>query len=122
MTATKNQDVEMAQGDYKVMKVTVYNRLKQIIPLNTGTMTASYVATSVQNSRTALISKSTADGGIYFGENHTGSVEGLMYIQLDPDDSVNLSGMLWHEARIVENGLPNIVLTGELNVLVSAIQ
>ena len=126
MSARKNQNVELYQGDYAIMYVTVFDRNNARVELSTGTMSYLYHVTRHQRNPSELFAK-TLGNGISIDPVQSGSTKGLMYIEIDPDDTVNLEGKLYHEAKIndlsgVPASRPRVVMTGDFTVLVSTTQ
>lgn len=128
MTARTNQDLQLHQGDYKLVSVTVFDRLNARVQLNTGTMSFTYEVR--ENDRAAAYHfRKTLGAGIAIDNDQTGSSRGIFYIEIDPEDTAtpsptdaDLEGNLYHEAHITSGGKPNVIFTGEFEVLVSTIQ
>lgn len=126
MSARRNQDVELYQGDYAIMYVTVFDRLNQRVQLSTGTMTYLYHVTRHQRNPSPLFTK-TLGAGISIDADQTGSNRGLMYIEIDPSDTSQFEGKLYHECKITDLGgtpanRPRVIMNGDFTVLVSTTQ
>jgi hypothetical protein len=130
MSARRNQDVELYQGDYAIMYVTVFDRLNQRVQLSTGTMEYLYHVTRHQRNPTPLFTK-TLGNGISIDVDQTGSNRGLMYVEIDPEDTAgvtgSLEGKLYHEAKITDLGgspanRPRVIMNGDFTILVATTQ
>ncbi len=126
MSARRNQNVELYQGDYAIMYVTVFDRLNNRVELNTGSMTYLYHVTRHQRNPNPLFTK-TLGSGISIDPVQSGSTKGLMYIEIDPNDTPQYEGKLYHEAKITDlSGTPpqrpRVVMNGDFTVLVATTQ
>lgn len=108
------------------MYVTVFDRLNARVELSTGTMTYLYHVTRHQRNPDPLFTKTLGDG-ISIDPVQSGTTKGLMYIEIDPADTLQFEGKLYHECKITDLGgvpspRPRVVMNGDFTVLVSTTQ
>jgi hypothetical protein len=117
MAMKKNQNFEMAQGDYKELDFTVKNAAGVVV--NIAGATINWMLTTQDDLDVALLSKATGGSGITITDGAAGECQ----VALDPLDTKEFDGVYHHELQLIDgSGNPNVVAEGTVEILESAIQ
>lgn len=111
---TQKTDFTMYQGDSKVLSVTVADEDGAAVAVDGMTIRwqASPVITGGFETTATLMKDNDALGGIT-----TVTEEGVFEVELDPDDTEDLSGLYYHEAELTDGaGNVSTVLTGRMTI------
>lgn len=115
--SASNQNFGMVEGESKDVRVTVVDQDGATLDLS-GAAVQWEAQADLQSSGPAAITKAT--GG--FGITLTAPTQGVFSIRLNPSDTMGLSGVLYHEARVTDSaGNVATVLTGRLTIQKTAI-
>ena len=110
-----NQNVEMTQNDYVEFVFTTYDLDGNKVDISGAVIV--YEVNNGPHSVAALFSKSVG-AGVTIAADQVAN-KGEWTVIIDPGDTVDLEGKLWHEAYISLGGKPVTAMDGDFKVVAS---
>lgn len=116
MSAAPEYDFEMQAGDTKRLIVSVKDPDGAAVPLG-GALSIQWWAAKRVSSSTRLVEK-----GLGTGVTVTDAPNGVLRVDIDPDDTALVSGAFYHELEVIDSGGDiQTVLKGTMTVIKSLI-
>jgi hypothetical protein len=116
MSAAPEYDFEMQAGDTKRLIVSVKDPAGAAIPLG-GAISIQWWAAKKVTSAIHLVEK-----GLGTGVTITDAPNGVLRVDIDPDDTALISGAYYHELEVIDSaGDIQTVLKGTMTVVKSLI-
>ena len=109
--ALKNQDFELWSGDYRILRVEITDGDN---PVDLSSFTDIRWAAKHNYRSSAFTVKKSLGAGITL---EASADNNIFLVELSPTDTIDLSGIFYHEAEGVDmNGNPSTLLTGEMYI------